>query len=36
MIDGRVVMRERRLMSVDEGRVIEDVRELGREIAASC
>ena len=35
MIHGRVVMRDRELLSVDEGRAIEDVRELAREIAAS-
>ncbi|MCP3997338.1 MAG: S-adenosylhomocysteine deaminase, partial [bacterium] len=35
MIHGRLVMRDRQLLTVDEGRTIEDVRELGREIAAS-
>ncbi|MCP3997599.1 MAG: amidohydrolase family protein, partial [bacterium] len=34
MIHGRIVMRDRELLSVDEGRAIEDVRELSREIAA--
>ncbi len=34
MIHGRVVLRDRELLTVDEGRAIEDVRELGREIAA--
>ncbi len=35
MIDGRIVMRERELVDVDEERAIGEVRELGREIAAS-
>ncbi len=35
MIDGRIVMRDRELLTVDEPKAIEDVRELSREIAAS-
>jgi len=35
VIGGRVVMRERKLLTVDEGRVLEKAREYGKSVRAS-